>query len=90
MAAVNQELETEVDHLKFQLEKTKADFQTELKEIRFQVYSEEVRKYSELVSHLEIRLRSYEERRLAEGETAREESDARWIKSDAEALQNCF
>jgi hypothetical protein len=60
----NEALESEARRLKAQIEKIKLDFQNEIKELKFQIHSEEVKKYTESIGHLDVRLKTFENRKF--------------------------
>jgi len=76
----NESLESEVRRLQAQMEKIKADFQHEIKELKYQIHSEEVKKYTESIGHLDARLKSFETRKFgSEKEKQSEYEECRLI-----------
>jgi hypothetical protein len=46
------------------MDKVRADFQHEIKELKFQIHSDEVKKYTESIGNLDARLKSFENRKF--------------------------
>ena len=68
-------MEFETRHLRAQIEKLKADFQNEVKELKFQIYSDEVKKYSESIGHMDARLKTFEHRKFTADQEKQSDSD---------------
>lgn len=86
----NENLENELAKQKFQQEKMKLDFENELKELKYQVYSEESKKHADQISHLEIRLKSYEDKKNSQDQTYRNETDESKLRSKQEIDKSRF
>lgn len=76
LSVENERLQSELNAARLTIDRMRVNFEAEVKELKFHIYSEEVKQYSEQLAHLEIRLKNYEEKRAADNEAKREESDA--------------
>lgn len=55
------------------VEKLKSDFQSELRDIRYQIQQEELKRFNDLMGQMDVRMKTIETRRFDSEKTTEEE-----------------
>lgn len=55
------------------LEKLKTDFQAELRDIRYQIQQEEIKRFNDLLGQMDVRVKTIESKRFDSEKTTEEE-----------------